>query len=872
MGRSPDVPGVPQPTAVAGWLSLVREIAADVAAQPDVDGCWRQLRRGLLRLGFRRAGIWEAIPNDPTRLLGSWGTNLDGSELDEHGAVAPLAVFLAFETIARGEWLVLRRVLVPADPNIPFRRFDVEAGGPPNHASVALRAEGQFIGIISVDMLPSYDSIGQDSLAALELLADLVAIAIARGRVATALRTMNEQTSFLDEVSREFGRSLDVSETLDRVARLAATHIADWCIIEALTADGAVERLALAAADPSRLEFANEFYRWYRLDLRSRQGISRVIRTGRSEYATSVDDAAWEVIETRPDVPDTLKRIGIASWMIVPLTARGQTFGAITLIANKSARHYGEADTALAEELGRRAAIAIDNAKYEEALRQSEEQYRQIVETTQEGVWIFNAEGETTFANQKMGDLLGVAPPEMIRKSVAEFVHPEDVEAVGAHLDWRDGDHDPQRDLRLVRGDGSDLWVLVNASPLTDRRGQYAGTLAMMTDITQRRTIDEQLRQAQKIEAIGLLAGGVAHDFNNLLTVISGYGELLVPYLAPNSFPAEAVQQILKAGESAASLTRQLLAFSRRQVVSTKEIDLNVVVDQLGKMLRRLIGEDIAFVTTLAPALGRVEADPGQMEQVLLNLATNARDAMPRGGKLAIETVNFDFDDKNVSPYPGLLAGRYVMVAMHDTGFGMPPEIQARIFDPFFTTKAPGKGTGLGLAAVYGIVKQSGGWIYVDSVVGQGTVFRVFFPRVISSPDPESLPDAARVHHHGTETILVVEDARALRDLARLALERSGYTVLEAESGEAAVRIVEEDDRPIHLLLTDVVMPGLGGRPAAEKIQALRPSMKIIYMSGYTDDMVVRHGVVESGVAFLQKPFSTVELARLVRAVLDGGR
>jgi CheY-like chemotaxis protein len=369
------------------------------------------------------------------------------------------------------------------------------------------------------------------------------------------------------------------------------------------------------------------------------------------------------------------------------------------------------------------------------------------------------------------------------------------------------------------------------------------------------------------MEAVGRLAGGVAHDFNNLLTVINGFCEVLLAELPAGDPRRESVAAIRGAGERAAGLTGQLLAFSRKAIVAPKVLDLNDVVDSVGKMLRRLIGEDVILTTSLAPGLDRVKADPGQVEQVLMNLAVNARDAMPAGGRLMIETGNLEL--REGARYPGLAPGRYVRLAVSDTGHGMTEEVKARVFDPFFTTKEPGKGTGLGLATVYGIVETYGGHVAVDSEVGAGTTFTILLPAEEAAADRPA-GEVQQVAPRGTETVLLVEDDGAVRRLAQIALEALGYTVLEAASSADAVLAAEVHPGPVHLLLTDVVMPGQGGREVARAVRARHPEVKVLYVSGYTDDAVVRHGVLEATDAFLQKPFTPRRLARKVRAVLDG--
>jgi len=370
------------------------------------------------------------------------------------------------------------------------------------------------------------------------------------------------------------------------------------------------------------------------------------------------------------------------------------------------------------------------------------------------------------------------------------------------------------------------------------------------------------------MEAVGRLAGGIAHDFNNLLTVITTSCELLLEDLAPADPKREDVEQVRKAADGAAALTRQLLAFSRQQVLTPQIVDLGDVVAGVEKMLRRVIGEDIDLVTVLGSDAGAVRADVGQLEQVLMNLAVNARDAMPTGGKLTIETANVEHDPDYAREQEAAAVSRFVMLAVSDTGIGMDEATKARIFEPFFTTKELGKGTGLGLATVYGIVRQSGGFIWVYSEPGLGTTFKIYLPQVDAGAAAGAAKAAPGTSRRGTETVLLVEDAAAVRAVTHQALARQGYTVLDAPNGAEALRIAASHPGPIHLLLTDVVMPGLSGRQLADQLARLRPDTKVLYTSGYTDDAVVRHGVLESGIAYLQKPFTVDGLARKVREVL----
>lgn len=424
-------------------------------------------------------------------------------------------------------------------------------------------------------------------------------------------------------------------------------------------------------------------------------------------------------------------------------------------------------------------------------------------------------------------------------------------------------------ELRQATRDGRDFIVASHWTLVRDDQGQPKSRFIINTDITEKKKLAARLEQAQRLESLGALAGGVAHDFNNLLTIILGYSELALAELGREAPLHEALQQVREAGQRAAGLTRQLLAFSRKQVLAPVVLDLNSMVRETEKLLRRLIGEDIALTTNLDPALGRVKADPTQMGQVLMNLVVNARDAMPTGGQLTITTRNKELEPSAAHPQVGTLPGAGVLLVVRDTGCGMDQATRERLFEPFFTTKEVGKGTGLGLATVYGIVQQSGGTIEVDSEPGQGSTFKITLPRyapqsgVIDAciPALEALP-------RGTGTLLLVEDEDSLRALGMRTLRAAGYTVLEARDGEEALRVFEQGSDPIALLVTDVVMPRMSGRQLAERVAVLSPSTKVLYMTGYTDDTVLRHGVQEAGLALLQKPFTPSTLATRVHELL----
>jgi len=498
----------------------------------------------------------------------------------------------------------------------------------------------------------------------------------------------------------------------------------------------------------------------------------------------------------------------------------------------------------------------------EEALAESEALYRKVIEASFDAIDI-TEEGVVREANQGFAEMFGYTLDEVKGRPMLDFVADESVDAVRRRkIDGVEGSYE----LVGKRKDGTK--ILVEATAKSHHIAGRPVRLTALRDVTEKRQLEEQYRQAQKMEAVGRLAGGVAHDFNNQLTVITSCTELLLMDTEEHDPRRDNLEEIRKAAQGAAALTRQLLAFSRQQVVEPKLVTIEEVVASAEKMLKRLIGEDVELVAVLSEAPATVKIDPSQLEQVIMNLAVNARDAMPDGGRLTLETSAVELGETYARTHWPAMPGRFAVLAVSDTGIGMTDQTRAQIFEPFFTTKEIGKGTGLGLATVYGIVKQSGGFIWVYSEPGQGATFRIYLPRVDETPTP-SQPVPTTASLLGTETILLTEDAPALRGMARQILERYGYTVLEAPDGKEALLLALFRPGPIHLLLTDVVMPGMSGRELAERFTAHRPDVKVLYMSGYTDDAVVRHGVLRPGIAYLQKPFTPESLALKVREVLD---
>jgi PAS domain S-box-containing protein len=504
----------------------------------------------------------------------------------------------------------------------------------------------------------------------------------------------------------------------------------------------------------------------------------------------------------------------------------------------------------------------------EAALRASEERYRLITENTSDLIAVLDSQSRVIYLSPSHRQALGVDPDTLVGTRWMDQIHPDDRAFVNLLWEKLLTDGMASATFRHRHADGSWRWLESSATVTTSQKPPYIVTVAR--DVTERKRLEAQFQQAQKMEGIGRLAGGVAHDFNNLLTVMTGYGEMAREMLPTADPVREDLDELLKAAERATDLTRQLLAFARKQAIEPRVLNLNDLILDTGRLLRRLIGEDIELVTHPAPDLGLVRVDPGQIEQVLVNLAINARDAMPGGGKLTIETRNAALDDLYAQQRLETSAGAYVLLAISDTGVGMDAEVQSHLFEPFFTTKAAGKGTGLGLATCYGIVKQHGGAIGVYSEVDQGTTFKIYLPRAVAplrdSPRREGVEGLPR----GAETVLLVEDEVSVRALAARVLRAQGYTVLEAADGDEALALARElGGATIDLLLTDVIMPQTGGRALADRLVALLPSVKVLYMSGYTDDAIVHHGRLEPGIAFLHKPFSPAGLARKVREVLD---
>jgi PAS domain S-box-containing protein len=584
-----------------------------------------------------------------------------------------------------------------------------------------------------------------------------------------------------------------------------------------------------------------------------------------------------EPLLASPEVFETLVQRGIVEligapsvdWLGVPLRAGGETFGVLVVQSYSDEVRFAERDREILTFVSQQLASAIDHKRHEEALRRSEARYRSLVQSAVYGIYRSDAEGRFLDVNPALIAMLGYDSPEQVMQldPVRDvFVDPEEHERLTGEFQQKgrlDG-----LEVRWKRKDESAITVRLSGRGTSGPEEMENVLEIIAEDVTDRRALEEQFRQAQKMEAVGRLAGGVAHDFNNLLMVISGYTEVLMEELKSEDLQGKA-QAIQQAADRATTLTRQLLAFSRKQLLELKVVDVNAIVSDMERLLRPLIGETIELTTHLTPDVGHTRADAGQLEQVIMNLVVNARDAMPTGGRILIQTERRELDSRG-REHSLIPPGPYVLLSVSDTGAGMDKETQSRIFEPFFTTKEKGKGTGLGLSTVYGIVKQSGGFIFAHSETGQGTTFRIYLPRVEDATEhtgPVKNPTAAA---GGSETVLLVEDEESVRQLVRDTLTSKGYRVIEAPNGEAGLKVSAEHTGTIEVLITDVVMPGMGGRELAKRVAAARPNIKVLFLSGYTEDAIIHEGVLEPGTAFLQKPFTLQSLSRKVREVLRG--
>jgi two-component system cell cycle sensor histidine kinase/response regulator CckA len=650
------------------------------------------------------------------------------------------------------------------------------------------------------------------------------------------------QLALLSRVGAILGSGLARQETLDRVAELLVPGFAAWCAIDVADEHGRLERrTAVPRSFPP-------------LPSDAPHGPSIVMRTGEPELVREItEDALFAAARGNWRELQAMREMGLRSALCVPLSTPTRVLGAISLLSTD--RHYGPADVEVVSEIARRTAGALESDR-------TREQSQMLFEASPTPMWVYDAETLAFLAvNDAAVRHYGYSREEFLTMTIREIRPPEDVPGMLVDVAARGGPGDPApRTWRHVKRDGSIVHVEITAGRI-DFHGRPAA-LIVSHDVSERMRLERRLADAEKMEAIGRLAGGVAHDFNNLLTVINGYAEILLEREG-----GQELEEIARAARQAAGLTRQLLAFSRRQVLNPTILDLNEIVAGMETMLQRIIGDDVSVGIRLAPDLAPVEADRAQIERVILNLAANARDAMPDGGALTIETANVDAHGEQIASHSeDGLEGPHVLLAVSDTGVGIDEEIREHVFEPFFTTKGTGSGTGLGLATVFGVVKQSGGGIYLYSEPGRGTTFKIYLPAAnVPAEVAVAVVEADAVG--GTETIMVVEDDDSVRDLVRVMLEANGYEVLAVHDAEEAAHVCSRC--AVDLLVTDVMMPEVNGRALAERLGALAPGLRVLFMSGYSDEAVQRHGILDEQAAFLEKPFTERTLARKVREVLD---
>ena len=675
---------------------------------------------------------------------------------------------------------------------------------------------------------------------------------------------VDRRLAFFAAANTTLASTLDYHASLRDLSRLIVPTLADWCAIHVASEQGNLQFISAAHRDPARDLLVRALCEY---------GSARP-PFGPADRVPAIGEATEQVLRAEAQDPEQLKlfrALSPTSFIRVPLVARGRSIGTITLaVASESGRRYDADDLSFAEELASRAALAVDNARLYQAASEAEERYGMLFHSNPQPMWVFDVE---TLAFVEVNDAAvrqyGYTRDEFLDMTIMDMLPPEDAPGLHHGLE-RTGAH--RGDVALAhhqRKDGAivDMELVSHEMEVNGRRAR----LVLATDITERTRTraalnqsEEQLRQAQRMDAAGRLAGGVAHDFNNLLTTIRGYSDLLLRDLPEGHARRKDVEQIQKAADRGAQLTRQLVSFGQPPAVQPKALELNEVVANMEGLLQRLVGADIRLITRLRPNLGEVKMDPSQLEQILVNLVLNARDAMPAGGTLTIETgerqISGSLRGRSVKP------GRYLVLAVSDSGDGMDGDTLSHVFDPFFSSRAPAGRSGLGLSIVYGIVKQNGGGVRVSSEPEQGTTVKVFIPRLETE---ERAATESLGSLRGDETVLVVEDEAGVRNVLRQTLSEQGHTVLEARHGRDALTVAAGYHHPIHLLVTDVVMPEMGGSELFEQLLASRPEVQVLYISGYTNDEVLRRGVTTGEKAFIQKPFTGEELMRKVREVLD---
>ncbi len=787
------------------------------------------------------------------------------------GPLLTLATALVFDQLARNN--------LPIAHPFPFLLFTVVyatySGGLKPGLLSAVVALSYAVGYLrEPGSIFRYTSTNAYSLLAIGVAVPLTVVLVARLHAAAQrarhiqlsrdeAERVDRRLAFFTAANDTLASSLDYHSSLRDLSRLIVPTLADWCAIHVASEQGSLQFISAAHRDPSRDLLVRALCEY---------GSARP-PFGIADRVSAMGEATEEVLRIHAQDAEQLKlfrALSPTSFIRTPLMARGQSVGTITLaVTTESGRRYEVDDLAFAEELGSRVALAVDNARLYRAAHEANERYGMLFESNPQPMWVFDAE---TLAFLDVNDAAvrqyGYSRAEFLGMTIMDILPREDAPGLHHGLE-RSGVHRGEVALaQHQRKDGTivDMELVSHEMEIGGRRTR----LVLGTDITERTRTraalhqsEEQLRQAQRMDAAGRLAGGVAHDFNNLLTTISGFSDLLLRDLPEGHAHRKDVEQIRKAADRGAQLTRQLLSFGQAPPLQARALELNAVVASMEGLLQRLVGADIRLATRLRPGLGEVKMDPAQLEQILVNLVLNARDAMPSGGTLTIETgerqISGSARGRSVKP------GRYLVLAVSDTGTGMDGDTLSHVFDPFFTSRSPVGRSGLGLSIVYGIVKQNGGGVRVSSEPEQGTTVKVFIPRLETEADDPAAPRSLR----GDETVLVVEDEDGVRELLWKVLTDSGHTVLEARHGRDALTVAAGYNHPIQLLVTDVVMPHMGGSELVDQLVASRPELKVLYISGYTGDEVVRRGVSQTEAAFIQKPFTAEELMAKVRDVLD---
>ncbi len=730
--------------------------------------------------------------------------------------------------------------------------------------AVPLIVQDRVIGALSIRDFTGRDFRPEEQWLA-QAFADQAALAFENARLYTEAARRRLAAEELTRIARTLAESLDEFTVTERIVEsvlpLLGVHSS---VLRRLQPDGSLVAIAVGGEARGHITRGHVIQPGIGV-------VSRVVAE-RRPIAREVTDET-DVVRTA-DIREQMEAARMHVVLVVPLATRDQIVGVLAVGAH-AGRRFSDDDVALLQAFADHATLALQNARLYEDVREARDFLQAIAENSADGIVTTDPRGRITSFSPGAEDLFGRRAADVLGTRITAYYEGGLDEGRAIMQRLRADQRIPEYETPLRRQDGSTVPTSASMSLLRGPDGTVVGTLGLFRNITERkrsedalRHSEDQVRQLQKLEAIGRLAGGVAHDFNNLLTIILGRAELLLTQLPPKDPLRRDIELTYTTAQRAAALTKQLLAFSRKQMLEPKVLDPNAVVSGMASMLARLIGEDIDFAYRPGADVGYLRADPGQLEQVIVNLVVNARDAMPAGGRITIETANVDLAEPNASERHEVAPGSYVMIGISDTGTGMDAATRARIFEPFFTTKALGKGTGLGLSTVYGIVKQSGGGISVYSEPGEGTSFKIYLPRV-EAVEPESAELPPAVVASGSETVLVVEDQDDVREFVREILGGYGYRVLDACDPTEALLIAERLTEPLHLLLADVVMPQMNGRELADRLTSLRPELKVLYMSGYAETAIVHHGRLDPGTVFIQKPFTPAALAGKVRALLD---